>query len=81
MIISRLKQVKIRDVVDRDKLYDQIEKKGVLAIKNGFEGKEQKGEMEFDVHRWKTIFRKFVGQINPFLLDRHLELLNHIVKS
>ena len=81
LIISRLKYVKIRDVVDRDKLYAQIEKKGILVIKSGFEDKEQKGEMEFDVYRWKTIFRKLVEQINPFLLDRHLELLGYVFET
>ena len=81
LIISRLKQVKIRDVVDRDKLYAQIEKKGVLAIKNRLKNKERNGGAEFDVYRWKTVFRKFVEQINPFLLDRHLELLDYISQT
>ena len=80
-VVSKLKQIRIKDIANRDKLYKQIDKKGALAIKKKFECKEQKGEAVFDVYRWKTIFRKFVGQINPFLLDRHLELLNHIVKT
>ena len=81
LIISRLKQVKIRDVVDRDKLYAQIEKKGVLAIKNRLKNKERNGGAEFDVYRWKTMFRKLVEQINPFLLARHLELLDYISQT
>ena len=79
--VSKLKQIRIKGIADRDKLYKQIDKKGALTIKKKFECKEQKGEAVFDVYRWKTIFRKFVGQINPFLLDRHLELLDHIVKT
>ena len=81
LIISRLKQVKIRDVVDRDKLYAQIEKKGVLAIKNRLKNKERNGGAEFDVYRWKAMFRKLVEQINPFLLARHLELLDYISQT
>jgi len=81
LIISRLKQVKIRGVVDRDKLYAQIEKKGVLAIKNRLKNKERNGGAEFDVYRWKTMFRKLVEQINPFLLARHLELLDYISQT
>ena len=81
LIISRLKQGKIRDVVDRDKLYAQIEKKGVLAIKNRLKNKERNGGAEFDVYRWKTMFRKLVEQINPFLLARHLELLDYISQT
>jgi len=80
-VVSKLKQIKIKGIADRDNLYKQIDKKGALTIKKKFECKEQKGEAVFDVYRWKTIFRKFVGQINPFLLDRHLELLDHIVKT
>jgi len=81
LIIGRLKQVKIRGVVDRDKLYAQIEKKGVLAIKNRLKNKERNGGAEFDVYRWKTMFRKLVEQINPFLLARHLELLDYISQT
>lgn len=80
-VVSKLKQIRIKDIAARDKLYNQIEKKGALTIKKKFGSKEQKGETVFEVYRWKTIFRKFVGQINPFLLDRHLELLDHIVKT
>ena len=80
-VVSKLKKIRIKSVADRDKLYNQIDKKGALAIKKKFECKKEKGEAVFDVYRWKTIFRKFVGQVNPFLLDRHLELLDHIVKT
>ena len=81
LIISRLNQVKIRGVVDRDKLYAQIEKKGVLAIKSRLKNKERNGGAEFDVYRWKAMFRKLVEQINPFLLARHLELLDYISQT
>ena len=81
LIIGRLKQVKIRDAVHRDKLYAQIEKKSVLIIKNRLKKKERNGGAEFDVHRWKTMFRKLVEQINPFLLERHLELLDYISQT
>ena len=81
LIIGRLKQVKIRDTVHRDKLYAQIEKKSVLIIKNRLKKKERNGGAEFDVHRWKTMFRKLVEQINPFLLARHLELLDYISQT
>jgi len=80
-VVSKLNQVRIKDIADRDKLYKQIDKKGALTIKKRFGSKEQKSGTAFDLYRWKTIFRKFVGQINPFLLDRHLELLNHISKT
>ena len=80
-VVSRLRQIRVRNIVDRDELYNQIDKKGALAIKKKFECKKQKGGAVFDVYRWKTIFRKFVGQVNPFLLDRHLELLDHIIKT
>ena len=77
-IIGRLKQIKIKDITDRDKLFNQIEKKGALAIKKYLKNKKKNIGIGFDVYRWKTIFRKFVEQINPFLLDRHLELLGYI---
>ena len=80
-VVSRLRQIRVRNIVDRDELYNQIDKKGALAIKKKFECKKPKGGTVFDVYRWKTIFRKFVGQVNPFLLDRHLELLDHIIKT
>ena len=81
LVVSRLQQVKIKDIADRDKLYAQIEKKGVLAIKNRLKNKERNGGAEFDVYRWKTMFRKLVEQINPFLLARHLELLDYISQT
>jgi len=80
-VVSRLRQIRVRNIVDRDELYNQIDKKGALAIKKKFECKKQKGGAVFDVYRWKTIFRKFVGQVNPFLLDRHLELLDQLLKQ
>jgi len=81
LVVSRLKQVKIKDIADRDKLYAQIEKKGVLAIKNRLKNKERNGGAEFDVYRWKAMFRKLVEQINPFLLARHLEFLDYISQT
>jgi hypothetical protein len=77
-IISKLKQIKIKDIADRERFFSQIEKKGILAIKKKSKIKEQNSEIGFDIYRWKTIFRKLVEQINPFLLDRHLELLGYI---
>ena len=78
LIINQLKQIEIRDVAERDKLYAQIEKKGALVIKYQLKNKNRKGETAFDMYRWKTIIRKLVEQINPFLLARHLDLLEHI---
>jgi hypothetical protein len=80
-VVSKLKQIRIKGIADRDKLYKQIDKKSALTIKKKFECKGKKSEALFDEYRWKTIFRKFVRQINPYLLDRHLELLDHIVKT
>ena len=38
-------------------------------------------EQKIDHFRWKTIFRKFIEQINPILLERHLELLDYILAT
>ncbi|MZH41473.1 MAG: hypothetical protein F3740_06660 [Nitrospinae bacterium] len=37
--------------------------------------------VDFDKWRYKTVFRKFVEQVNPFLLERHLELLDYILAT
>jgi len=83
-LISRLKQIKIRDIVARDELFVQIAKGGILFIKiklqemNGRHGKELE---VFEKYHWETIYRKFVEQINPILLERHLELLEYILET
>ena len=41
-VVSKLNQVRIKDIVDRDKLYNQIEKKGALTIKKRFGSKRAK---------------------------------------
>lgn len=82
--ISRLKQVKIRDIVARDEFFAQIEKDGILSIKNNLNEINASGSGEpvlFATHRWETIYRKFVEQVNPILLERHLELLEYILES
>ena len=83
LLISRLKQIKITDISGRDKLFEKIEKNGLKRIKKSL--KEQKklveSNQEFDPFRWKTIFRKFIEQINPILLERHMELLDYILAS
>ena len=78
LIISRLKQIQIRDVMERDKVYAQIEKKSELLIKYKSKNKKINGGSFFDMYRWKTIVRKLIEQINPFLLASHLDLLDHI---
>lgn len=79
--ISRLKQVKIRDIVARDEFFAQVERDGVLSIKKKLEEiNTGKGEV-FAKHRWETIYRKFVEQVNPILLERHLELLEYILET
>ncbi len=79
-VINRLKQVKIRDILARDALFQKMEKNGLKAIKERIkeESPESKGP---DVFRWKTIFRKFIEHINPILLERHLELLGYILDT
>jgi hypothetical protein len=81
-LISRLKQIKISDISGRDKLFERMEKSGLSCVKKNLrESKEQSGSGDFDSFRWKTIFRKFIEQINPFLLERHLELLDYILAT
>jgi hypothetical protein len=81
-IISRLKQIKISDISGRDKLFDRMEKSGLSYIKKNLtEAKKQSISGDFDSFRWKTIFRKFIEQINPVLLERHLELLDYILAT
>ena len=79
-IISRLRQIKIRDIGARDELFQKIEKNGMQSIKKKlFSGKSNGGSGDFDLYRWKTIYRKFIETVNPVLLERHLELLDYIL--
>jgi len=79
-IISRLRQIKIRDIGARDDLFQKIEKHGMQSIKKKLSpGKSNGGLGGFDLYRWKTIYRKFIEIINPVLLERHLELLDYIL--
>ena len=79
-IISRLKQIKIRDIGARDDLFQKIEKNGMQSIKKKLSAeKSNDGAGGFDLYRWKTIYRKFIETINPVLLERHLELLDYIL--
>lgn len=79
-IISRLKQIKIRDIGARDELFQKIEKNGIQSIKKKLSaGESNGGARGFDLYRWKTIYRKFIEVINPVLLERHLELLDYIL--
>ena len=79
-IISRLRQIKIRDIGARDELFQKIEKNGMQSIKKKlFSGKSNGGSGGFDLYRWKTIYRKFIETVNPVLLERHLELLDYIL--
>lgn len=79
-IISRLKQIKIRDIGARDELFQKIEKNGIQSIKKTLSTKKSScGSGDFDLYRWKTIYRKFIEIINPVLLERHLDLLDYIL--
>ncbi len=79
-IISRLRQIKIRDIGARDELFQKIEKNGMQSIKKKLvSGKSNGGSGGFDLYRWKTIYRKFIETVNPVLLERHLELLDYIL--
>ncbi|MDH3257531.1 MAG: hypothetical protein OEM27_07925 [Nitrospinota bacterium] len=79
-IISRLKQIKVRDIGARDDLFQKIEKSGLQSIKKKLSaGKSNGGSGGFDLYRWKTIYRKFIETINPVLLERHLEFLDYIL--
>jgi hypothetical protein len=78
-IISRLRQIKIRDIGARDDLFQKIEKSGMQSIKNKLHGQSNGSSGSFDLYRWKTIYRKFIETVNPVLLERHLELLDYIL--
>ena len=82
-LISRLKQIKINDISERDKLFQKIEKNGLQRVKKRLKEKKKLtgSEQKFDPFRWKTIFRKFIEQINTILLERHLELLDYILAT
>ncbi len=78
-IISRLKQIKIRDISARDELFQKIEKSGMQFIKKKLPPGKTNGGVGFDLYRWKTVYRKFIEIVNPVLLERHLELLDYIL--
>ena len=83
-IVSRLKQIKIRDISARDKIFSRFEKGGARLIKKrlgNMKGDVDRLDKPFDTYRYKTIFRKLVEQINPFLLERHLELLDYVLST
>lgn len=82
-LVSRLKQIKISDVSGRDRLFEKMEKNGLQRVKKELKEKNKRSEslQGFDPFRWKTIFRKFIGQVNPVLLERHLELLDYILAT
>jgi len=83
-VISRLKQIKIRDIVARDEFFSKIEKDGVRSIRVKLKEINSRGGNEPEVfakYRWETIYRKFVEQVNPILLERHLELLEYILET
>jgi len=79
-IVNRLKQIKIRDISARDKLFTGFEKSAARLTRKRLQEKKDE-EISFDSYRYKTIFRKFIEQINPFLLERHLELLDYILAT
>jgi hypothetical protein len=83
-VVSRLKQVKIRDIVARDEFFAQVERDGVHSIKKKLKeinGGGSEDPETFATQRWETIYRKFVEQVNPILLERHLELLEYILET
>ena len=82
-LVSRLKQIKISDISGRDNLFKKMEKSGLRRIKKELKekGKHSSLGQIFDPFRWKTIYRKFIEQINPVLLERHLELLDYILAT
>lgn len=83
-VIGRLKQVKIRDIIARDELFEFLEKSVVREIQRKLEPARDEVARKsagFDAYRWKTIFRKFTQQVNPILLERHLEMLEHILET
>jgi hypothetical protein len=79
-IVNRVKQIKIRDISARDKLFAGFEKSAARLIRKRLQEKKDE-DHSFDSYRYKTIFRKFIEQINPFLLERHLELLDYILAT
>ncbi len=82
-LVSRLKQIKISDISGRDNLFKKMEKSGLRCVKKELKekGKHSSPSQVFDPFRWKTICRKFIEQINPVLLERHLELLDYILAT
>ncbi len=78
-VFSRLKQIKIRDILARDALFKKLEKNGLQHLKKELADKSENSTI--DIYRWKTIFRKFVEKINPLLLERHLELLEYVLET
>ena len=81
-IISQLKCLKITDITARDELFESIRKKSLHRIRSEINVSSKQLPLEsFDVFRWKMIFRKFIENINPILLARHLELLDHILET
>ncbi len=83
VVINRLKREKIRDVIARDELYKQINEKGAKQVQQQIKKGKKTGKFSknFDLYRWKTVFRKFVEYINPILLERHLELLEYVLET
>jgi len=77
--LSRLKKVKVCELMGRDKLFDDIDKKGSIFVRK--EIKKRNSTEDFDVFRWKTISRKFIERINPVLLERHLDLLEYVLEN
>ena len=75
-IVNRLKQIKIRDISARDKLFVGFEKSAARLIRKRL---QEEKDNAFDNYRYKTVFRKFIEHANPFLLERHLELLDYIL--
>lgn len=82
-IINKLKQIKVGDIITRDKLFQKIEKSSLQTIKKRLPKGQLNGKKGggVDLYRWKTLFRKFVEFINPILLERHLELLEYILET
>jgi hypothetical protein len=82
LVINKIKQIKIRDILARDALFKKIEKQGMSAIKKNQAGYGNNyHDSDFDLDRWKTLFRKFTQAIHPILLERHLELLEYILST
>ena len=78
-----MKQIKIGDISVRDKLFNKMERNSLKRVKKRLKEKNKfsNSSQVFDPFRWKTIFRKFIEQINPVLLERHLELLDYILAT